>query len=132
MIKIISKTEIHNGAKYNLIGLSAMRVYKDGNITFSKQAGKLMDLKSKPYIEIGIDEDNEKVFLVPNTIQGYKTNQRQGKHTFLLNNKILVKFLKKVTKTEHQPRKALEFKISEHSKRAAKRKAFLITPVENN
>lgn len=128
MIRILDKSTIKEESKYTLVNISAMRIYLDGNTTISRQAADMMELKKYKYISVGTD--GKHLYFLPNNEVGYTANQRKGKHTFLMNNKSLSKFINKFYQKEPKKRIPIEYEISLFDKNVNGSKAFRIKPIK--
>lgn len=111
-IRIIPKQEIYTEAKSSLAGTCAIRMYVDGNITFSNQAAELMDLKSNKFFLIAEDE-NENFYIIPNNSSGYSFTKRKDKYTYLCNSKPIIKYMSTRLKIQIQKRKPLELLLKD-------------------
>lgn len=130
-MRIIPKQEIYTEAKHSLAGTCAIKLYYDGNITFSHHASELLNFQENKYFEICEDENNV-VFLMPNNISGYKINKRKEKFCFLCNSKPIVKYLSARFKKEVSKGKPLEFLIKKSNKKINIQSCFSLSFISND
>lgn len=95
MIKIIPRYVISpRGQKLDsLAGRCAVKIYYDGNVTFSKAAAEVMNFEDLGYIQIGSNEDNSKLFVIPTKREGFKLRKRKGKFTWTTLHRCLAKYI---------------------------------------
>jgi hypothetical protein len=122
-MRIISKQEIYTEAKFSLAGTCAVRLYHDGNISFSHQASDLLSFEENKYFEICENEKAE-VFLTPNNVKGYKVNKRKDKFCFLCNSKPIVRYLSNRFKKEVSKGNHLEFSIKKSNHKIESQSCF--------
>lgn len=110
-IRIIPKQEIYTEGKSSLAGTCAIKIYNDGNITFSYQASELMKFDENKFFQICENKKNE-IMLIPNNIEGYKVNKRKNKYCYLCNSKPIARYLSNRFKKELSKGIYLEFIVS--------------------
>lgn len=109
-IRILGKQEINTEGKSSLAGTCAVRLYHDGNITFSHQASELLNFSENKYFQL-CENDKDEILLMPNNTEGYKPNKRKDKYCYLYNSKPIIRYLAKRFKKEISKGKPLEFLI---------------------
>jgi hypothetical protein len=129
-MRIIPKDEINTEAKSSLAGQCALRLYYDGNITFSRQASDLLNFTENKYFQL-CENDNNEIFLVPNPIQGYKATKRKDKFCFIFYSKVLVKYISSRFRKEPSRGKPLEFLIKKSNSKADGNMCYRIV-IQNN
>jgi len=125
-MRIIPKQEVYTEAKSSLAGTCAVRMYYDGNITFSKQASDLLNFTDNKYFQIS-ENDKSEIFLVPNKTEGYKVALRKQKLCYLYYSKPIINYLSKRFKTDPAKNKPLEFLISKSKEKVDGNICFKIT-----
>lgn len=116
-LRIVTKHEIQKESRTTLVGACALRIYYDGNITFSHTAATLMNFEDNERILIAL-EDEKTIFLGPNKLEGYKVVNRKERNTWLASGVALRNYLVAMADVPlPKPRKKpVEFRILETEK----------------
>lgn len=115
IMRIIPKEEIVIQSKSNLAGKCALKIYFDGNITFSAQAAELMNIHENKFFNLCEEENN--FYLSPSNVTGFKPSKRRGKQVYVYYSKHLVNYLKTRLNIELSSKNPCEFLIKKTRQR---------------
>lgn len=126
-LRVIDWKEMKKVSRSSLVGKCAMRIYLDGNITFSKKAADLLNFAEFNYFNIGMDNEDQLHIIPNNNESGFGIHNRIGKFTWLANSKMLRSYLDEVCGLSLSKRsEPLEFKILKPVKQIEGFHAFVL------